>query len=153
MDTLAQRLSRAIAYARLTQQEVADRSGVQQKTISKLVTGKQRHSTKIVELAHALGIDPTWLATGQGEMLVKPSILAIDNEGEIVKITNSAHNNVMLAVWCIGIVRRYLLDTGRTAPDEKIYALAEKIFNLVKVMEDKRTAMEEVRKWLDLAFI
>lgn len=63
---LATRLKRARKFAKLTQSGLEERSGVSQKTISKIERGDQETSSQVVQLAGACGVDPKWLATGQG---------------------------------------------------------------------------------------
>lgn len=53
-----------------SQQELADRSGVPQGTISKIERGDQDSSRYDVHLADALGISPVWLTKGIGA--IKP---------------------------------------------------------------------------------
>lgn len=66
---LGQRLRRAREHAQLTQVQLEGRSGVSQKTISKIERGDQDASTQVAQLARACGVDTEWLATGEGEML------------------------------------------------------------------------------------
>lgn len=67
--TLAERLLKARAYAKLRQDQLAKQSGVSQQAISRLETGVQKSSTDIVQLAVACGVRPEWLAMEQGEMV------------------------------------------------------------------------------------
>lgn len=67
--TLAERLKEARAHARLSQPELEAKSGVSQKTISKIERGDQKSTTKIVQLASACGVRPEWLGTGEGPMV------------------------------------------------------------------------------------
>jgi transcriptional regulator with XRE-family HTH domain len=69
MATLGSRLKEARAHAGIAQKELETRSGVSQKTISKIERGDQDSSTQIVQLARACGVSADWLATGQGAML------------------------------------------------------------------------------------
>lgn len=68
MNTLAERLKKARAHAEFTQPQLEDRSGVSQRTISKIELGKQAKSTQIVQLARACGVRPEWLGAGDGPM-------------------------------------------------------------------------------------
>ncbi|WP_165668855.1 XRE family transcriptional regulator [Metapseudomonas otitidis] len=63
--TLQNRLKHAMNDARMTQESLAEAAGVSQNTIHKLVTGKSSSSRKLVEIARALRVTPTWLATGE----------------------------------------------------------------------------------------
>lgn len=67
--TLGERLRKAREHARLSQQALEERSGVSQKTISKIERGDQEGSTQIAALAIACGVRMEWLATEAGEML------------------------------------------------------------------------------------
>lgn len=62
------RLKHAMKAAGLTQKELADRAGVSQGLISKLVLGKAEESRKILAISHALNVTPDWLLYGTGEM-------------------------------------------------------------------------------------
>ncbi|KAF1071013.1 MAG: HTH-type transcriptional regulator PrtR [Pseudomonas citronellolis] len=65
-STLAERLKQAMAQRNLKQETLAEAAGVSQNTIHKLTAGKAQSSRKLVEIATALGVSPTWLATGEG---------------------------------------------------------------------------------------
>ena len=67
-STLASRLRDARTEKQMTQVQLSRVSGVRQSDISKIERGDTMRSTSTVELAQALGIDPVWLATGDGEM-------------------------------------------------------------------------------------
>lgn len=66
MDTLSERLIASMSAKDLTQDRLAELSGVSQTTIFKLCSGKTRESRKLVQIAGALGVTPLWLATGKG---------------------------------------------------------------------------------------
>lgn len=66
MDTLACRLNDCMSAKELTQDRLAELSGVSQTTIYKLCSGKTMESRKLVQIAAALGVTPMWLATGKG---------------------------------------------------------------------------------------
>lgn len=51
----------------LTQESVALRAGLSQGMIYKLVSGKAKSTSKLVELAQALECEVEWLATGANE--------------------------------------------------------------------------------------
>lgn len=63
------RLKQARGRAGLTQQELQIRSGVSQKTISKIERGDQAASSATVQLAQACSVRPEWLAAGEEPML------------------------------------------------------------------------------------
>lgn len=69
MDTLGKRLKYArTEVAGITQQLLADASGVKQQMISKLETGASSETADVVALAIVCGVRPQWLATGKGPM-------------------------------------------------------------------------------------
>ena len=66
------RLELARKSAKLTQEELAKKSGVQQGTISKIERGDADSSTFTVQLAIACGVRPEWLAIEDGSMTGSP---------------------------------------------------------------------------------
>lgn len=75
MNTLAERLKYAREKLRLTQQEVANLAGMSQPTYYKIESGKTQRTTYLNELANILGVNPNWLAAGEGEMpALQPNI-------------------------------------------------------------------------------
>ncbi|MEY0256209.1 helix-turn-helix domain-containing protein [Morganella morganii] len=71
------RLKHAMKEAGLTQKELAERAGVSQGLISKLVLGKAEESRKILAISHALNVTPDWLLYGTAEMY--PANFSADN--------------------------------------------------------------------------
>lgn len=67
-ETLAERLNQAMTAAGMSQGALAKASGIAQPTIWRLASGNARGSTKIVEIANALGVRSEWLSTGVGPM-------------------------------------------------------------------------------------
>lgn len=67
-ETLAERLNQAMELSGMSQGALAKASGVAQPTIWRLTSGNARGSTKIVEIANALGVRTEWLSTGLGPM-------------------------------------------------------------------------------------
>lgn len=68
-DTLADRIKAAMKEKNdMTQAQLAEASGLAQPTIWRLVNGKASGSTKLVDIAKALGVDINWLSNGIGEM-------------------------------------------------------------------------------------
>lgn len=51
----------------LTLRELARRAGVGVSTIAELEAGRRQSTTKVVELAQALAVNPDWLQTGSGQ--------------------------------------------------------------------------------------
>lgn len=69
VNTLAERLSMAMSLRDITQGELARKVGMSQPAIFKLVNGETKTSRKIVEIALALEVNPSWLQCGKGEMI------------------------------------------------------------------------------------
>ena len=67
-ETLADRINAAMNAADMSQGALAKASGVAQPTIWRLTSGNAQGSTKIVEIANALGVRSEWLSTGAGPM-------------------------------------------------------------------------------------
>ncbi|QQN37873.1 helix-turn-helix transcriptional regulator (plasmid) [Rahnella aceris] len=66
--TLADRLRKAMDEAGLTQASLAEKCGISQASIQKLVSGKAKSTTYIVEISEALSVNAKWLAQGEGLM-------------------------------------------------------------------------------------
>ncbi|WP_149010094.1 helix-turn-helix transcriptional regulator, partial [Escherichia coli] len=62
--TLSERLKEARLARGLTQKALGDLVGVSQAAIQKIETGKANQTTKIVEIANALGVRAEWLSSG-----------------------------------------------------------------------------------------
>lgn len=67
-ETLADRLKLAMDISGMSQGALAKASGVAQPTIWRLSSGNARGSTKIVQIANALGVRVEWLSSGEGDM-------------------------------------------------------------------------------------
>ncbi len=66
--TLGTRLKTARKSKNWRQEDLSDRSGVKQSTISKIERDIQKTSTEVVKLAHALKVSAIWLSDGIGPM-------------------------------------------------------------------------------------
>lgn len=91
MSTLGERLRLARENKNLSQQEVASRAGISQPTYYKIESGKTKRTTYLHELAQVLGVDPQWLATGEGEMTSK---LTIDELRQKIKVIENRQSEV-----------------------------------------------------------
>lgn len=69
---LSDRLKTARKAKNWTQQQLAQKSGVPQGTISKIERGDQETTAYTVDLADALGVSATWLSKGLGSISPKP---------------------------------------------------------------------------------
>lgn len=63
--TLAERLSTARKAMGLTQKSLGELVGISQAAIQKIETGKSSGSTKMIELAKVLNVNPEWLSSGE----------------------------------------------------------------------------------------
>jgi SOS-response transcriptional repressor LexA len=65
--TLGQRIKQRRKELALSQEKLGELAGLDQTVISKLERGDVQETARIAELAHALGCDALWLATGKEE--------------------------------------------------------------------------------------
>ncbi|EOG1666591.1 XRE family transcriptional regulator [Proteus mirabilis] len=86
MKTFSDRLNFAMRNAGLSQADLAQLVGVAQPTIWKLTTGKSQSSRKSMEIAEALGVDPVWLTTGNGEPFSKNETQKSSNMGNEIPV-------------------------------------------------------------------
>lgn len=77
MSTLAERVKLARDRLNLSQQDVADATGMSQPSYYKIEKGHTKRTTYISELAKVFRVNVDWLANGSGEMLVGST-----NDGE-----------------------------------------------------------------------
>lgn len=77
---LKDRLKQARKNAKMTQIELAKVVKTTQGSIADLESGRNKSTTNLVKIAQALAVNPTWLATGQGEIT-----LQIDKNAKCVK--------------------------------------------------------------------
>ena len=61
---IANRIKQRMSALNLTQESVANRAGISQGMVHKLVSGNTKKTSKLIELAMALECDVQWLATG-----------------------------------------------------------------------------------------
>ncbi|KPY79313.1 MULTISPECIES: LexA family protein [Pseudomonas syringae group genomosp. 2] len=66
---LKDRLKQARKHARLTQAELAERSGIKQASVSEIERGLTRTSGYLVKFATICRVDPVWLSEGVGSMI------------------------------------------------------------------------------------
>ena len=74
MNTLKTNIRSRLKYLKMTQSQLADKAGLSQAMINKLVTGKVASTTKILELSSALQCQPDWLLYGKGEVSEESNI-------------------------------------------------------------------------------
>lgn len=84
---LGEKLKDFFSRQGLTQQAIADRLGVSQSAVSALLNGKPFGKKNATKWGDEFGIQPSWLLTGEGEMLKtdtpKPISLVESREGVI----------------------------------------------------------------------
>ena len=84
---LGEKLKDFFSRQGLTQQAIADRLGVSQSAVSALLNGKPFGRKNATKWGDEFGIQPSWLLTGEGEMLKtdtpKPISLVENKEGVI----------------------------------------------------------------------
>jgi phage repressor protein C with HTH and peptisase S24 domain len=66
--SIGSRVKQARKQAKMTQIELAAKSGLKQSTISDLEVGKSQGTTNLASLAVALGVNALWLEKGRGPM-------------------------------------------------------------------------------------
>lgn len=83
MNTLAERLKYIRNLRKLSQQEVADLANISQPTYFKIESGITKRTGSILELANVLNVNPTWLATGQGDIYQDNNPI-LDNKNQLI---------------------------------------------------------------------
>ncbi|SPX84349.1 helix-turn-helix domain-containing protein [Moraxella ovis] len=83
MNTLAERLKYIRNLRKLSQQEVADLANISQPTYFKIESGITKRTGSILELANVLNVNPTWLATGQGDIYQDNNSI-LDNKNQLI---------------------------------------------------------------------
>lgn len=69
METsLGERLERALIEVQMTQKQLAHKAGVTQQAISYIIKHKVNESKMAPKLAEAMGINPSWLILGVGQL-------------------------------------------------------------------------------------
>lgn len=86
MKTLATRLAWAREQKKLSQAELAKKSGVSQSTIGNLEAGIRLTARSITAIATALGVNPVWLAEGKG--------IAESTDGQVSSIKNVTASSI-----------------------------------------------------------
>jgi len=71
LETVGRRLKYILKHLNLTQQEVADRFGIDRSLLSFICNDKQKISKLMLyALKSEFGLNPTWLLTGEGDMFL-----------------------------------------------------------------------------------
>jgi len=100
MDTLAKRLRFLRKERGLSQERLAELSGIEQSLLSKLERGVIQRTTGMVALAKALGCIPEWLDTGDGPMEPGHATVNITLPG--ITVTATASNQAPELIWRAG---------------------------------------------------
>lgn len=87
LKTLADRLNYAMNEMGMSQGQLAKAADMAQPTIWRITSGNARGTTKIVEIANALGVRSEWLSNGTGPMRV-------DAKRATSEITNKTDPNI-----------------------------------------------------------
>lgn len=65
MQTIKDRLKKKRIELDMTQAQLAEKAGVKQQTIQLIEAGETKRPRYLVELADALGCEPSWLLNGK----------------------------------------------------------------------------------------
>lgn len=90
--TLGERVKQRRKELQWTQEDLAQKSGVGQGTISKMERTGQEASTYVVELADALGVSPQWLNTGTTTTKVRESVAPYKASSKNIKRAQAIEN-------------------------------------------------------------
>lgn len=65
MNTLGERIERAMNEKGLKRKDLADALGISTMAVGDLINNKTKKPRYLVEIADTLGVDPKWLQTGK----------------------------------------------------------------------------------------
>lgn len=82
-NTLAERLRFARKQAGLTQIQLSEILSISQGSLSDLESGRNKSTTNLVQIAGVLNVNPTWLATGQGDIYQDYNTIS-DNKNQLI---------------------------------------------------------------------
>lgn len=87
--SLGERLKYAREARGLTQQELADLIPMTQPSLHNTENGRNKGSTKLIELSLALNINPFWLQLGVGDMELSnmSNVVPVENKGQVPLIS------------------------------------------------------------------
>jgi phage repressor protein C with HTH and peptisase S24 domain len=87
MSTLIERLKQSREEAGLSQEELAKRAGVNQSIIGGLESGHRKKSSYIPDIAHILGVESLWLASGRGPKKRKnPELIDLESHPDLAPV-------------------------------------------------------------------
>lgn len=70
MNTLGERIEKAMNEKGLKRKDLADALGISTMAVGDLINNKTKKPRYLVEIADTLGVDPKWLQTGEGEIAI-----------------------------------------------------------------------------------
>lgn len=92
VNTLALRIKAVREEAGLSQQDLADLSGVGQSTIGMIESGDRKNPRNLLEIAKALKVSPEWLKTGKGEKSSSPENTSTESTTSGVALTGDKNS-------------------------------------------------------------
>ncbi len=98
-NTLSHRLKYCLKLYRLNQSDLARKIGVKPQIIQYLCTKNIKSSKFTFELAEVLGVDYTWLSTGEGSM--HPAETSVEKNHKIPLLTLKGLEKMILDIKCI----------------------------------------------------
>ncbi len=148
---LSDRIKKARKKAGLTQSQLAESVGIAQTAISQLESGKTLRSSYLVQIARACGVNSTWLASGDGEML-SPEDVATYFSSELDEILLGEHEDDAALNAALRDRIEELRSASRYAPSNSL--LTEEIPYLIELddpQDPSKTVVEiSVKVHLDL---
>lgn len=96
--TLAGRVHERMTYLDINQEELAEKVGISQPSVQRILSGKTLNPKKIIEISKVLKVSPEWLATGDD---VKVTVKEDAPTYEVKRVTqdeNSYINTVKVSI-------------------------------------------------------
>lgn len=123
-EDLASRLKAAREALKLTQVQLAERSGVSQSDISKIERRATKKPVGVLALARALGCNPYWLESGLGEKSQTENVQPVTTRGRVPLISWVAAGNLgeITDMYQPGEAEQWI-DAYETQPGEQAFAL------------------------------
>ncbi|MCQ9090553.1 helix-turn-helix domain-containing protein [Vibrio alginolyticus] len=86
------KVRKALSSPMMTQQELAQKSNVDQSIISKIENGNLKAMAHLYSVSRALDIKLSWMLTGQGEIFLDPLKSALGQAHSVYSLLDSALN-------------------------------------------------------------
>lgn len=142
MADFADRLKQAMARSGATTRKLADELDVTYQAINKLFRGTSKALTaeNTAKAARFLGVSVSWLATGRGDMLVRPAPESEANFAEVrraqVKFSNGTGQLVYFVEDAPPLTfRKDFLSQMRIKPDDAVVVTASGISNAPRIVD------------------